>query len=92
MQPRLPIRWMLRQAWSQYSFCRRKCRSVDDDLSLSPQRRFYAATQRDQPLTVPLPGPGIKVSAGAPHMYQDVHVCVGFCSHIRDCSGNTISV
>ncbi|XP_052466835.1 cytochrome b-c1 complex subunit 2, mitochondrial isoform X1 [Carassius gibelio] len=35
-------------------------------------RRFYAATQRDQPLTVPLPG--IKVSAGAPHMYQDVYV------------------
>ncbi|XP_016351026.1 cytochrome b-c1 complex subunit 2, mitochondrial-like isoform X4 [Sinocyclocheilus anshuiensis] len=35
-------------------------------------RRFYAATQRVQPLTVPLPG--IKVSAGAPHMYQDVHV------------------
>ncbi|XDV44924.1 hypothetical protein PO909_013134 [Leuciscus waleckii] len=35
-------------------------------------RRFYAATQRDQPLTVPLSG--VKVSAGAPHMYQDVHV------------------
>lgn len=47
---------------------------MDDDLSLSPQRRFYAATQRDQPLTVPLSG--VKVSAGAPHMYQDVHVCV----------------
>lgn len=51
-------------------------------MSLFPQRRFYAATQRDQPLTVPLLG--VKVSAGAPHTYQDVHVCVGagegFCS------------
>ncbi|KAG1936021.1 cytochrome b-c1 complex subunit 2, mitochondrial isoform X1 [Pimephales promelas] len=35
-------------------------------------RRFYAATQRDQPLTVPLSG--VKVSASAPRIYQDVHV------------------
>ncbi|XP_051969234.1 cytochrome b-c1 complex subunit 2, mitochondrial isoform X1 [Xyrauchen texanus] len=35
-------------------------------------RRCYAATQREQPLTLPLPG--IKVSTGSPHIYQDVHV------------------
>ncbi|XP_036816613.1 cytochrome b-c1 complex subunit 2, mitochondrial isoform X3 [Oncorhynchus mykiss] len=35
-------------------------------------RRFYAATRTEQPLTQPLSG--IRVSTGAAHSYQDVHV------------------
>lgn len=40
----------------------------------SPQRRFYAAAGSGQSLTQPLAG--LKLSPGAAHSFQDVHVCL----------------